>query len=339
MAFNSTLGNHQGYFIAQRKFPGPSYPYNVIMEVAKHLGPYDLPNLLLAYPHFTYLIPLLEIAAQHHIGEDLRDGSFRFIKSEKMALCWAIWGGSRRLMEVLLKGGMDPNVRDGSGYSPLHLSILKQDKDMVLLLLQNGAAASINNVHNFVDGPAALHTASWQPGMAGTVSLLLQYGADINQRIPGSGVTALYGAVNSNNIDAARTLCSLGADTFIGCKNGYKPLHLAIIIGYENRFKDCPYDSIPMVRLLLEKGAYVNDTTFNGDTPLHLAAEARLTSSVELVKLLLKHGACIDLKNKRGMRPIEVAWSKCGSVEALGIVNLLVAEMKQGPCSISRLLN
>lgn len=49
------------------------------------------------------------------------------------------------------------------------------------------------------------------------------------------------------------------------------------------------------MRLLLERGASVEQTTMRGETPLHLGARS---CSLEVAELLLTHGAAVDAKAK-----------------------------------------
>jgi hypothetical protein len=60
--------------------------------------------------------------------------------------------------------------------------------------------------------------------------------------------------------------------------------------------------------LLLDKGASVNATNRDGNTPLHIAA---FLCNEEIVRLLLQRGANPSLKNKRGETAVDVvrgAW-------------------------------
>ena len=62
---------------------------------------------------------------------------------------------------------------------------------------------------------------------------------------------------------------------------------------------------------LLRMGVYVNTQDPDGNTALHLAAERGLKS---VAKLLLSHGACINLPNARGKKAIDL-WGKLDDPE------------------------
>lgn len=69
------------------------------------------------------------------------------------------------------------------------------------------------------------------------------------------------------------------------------PLHVAAFIG-----------SADLVRVLLERGASVEQATMRGETPLHLGARSCRT---EVAELLLTHGANVDAKAKVEFLTIE----------------------------------
>ena len=62
-------------------------------------------------------------------------------------------------------------------------------------------------------------------------------------------------------------------------------------------------DTLEAVRLCLEQGASVNDVDANGVTALHDA----VVRGPDVVRLLLDHGATLDVKDKRGRTPLDVA--------------------------------
>lgn len=82
------------------------------------------------------------------------------------------------------------------------------------------------------------------------------------------------------------------------------------------------------MRLLLERGASVEQTTMRGETPLHLGARS---CSLEVAELLLTHGAAVDAKAKvcffvqsslkSGSRPLLKMFSfSISELECMGVV-------------------
>jgi ankyrin repeat protein len=65
------------------------------------------------------------------------------------------------------------------------------------------------------------------------------------------------------------------------------------------------YNNVEVVQILIEHGANVNTKDFfNGNAALHFAAR---NYSLELLLLLLKHKAEVDIKNINGNTPLSIA--------------------------------
>lgn len=69
--------------------------------------------------------------------------------------------------------------------------------------------------------------------------------------------------------------------------------------------------SVEIIKLLIEHGAKVNETDGTGETPLHFASSRGF---VDVVKLLLEHGANVNAKDYNGQTPLDLAtlhrWTK-----------------------------
>ena len=93
-----------------------------------------------------------------------------------------------------------------------------------------------------------------------------------------NGKTALVIAIEKDNIDMARVLLSHAADANASRKNW--PLSTAVM-----------HNNIPMVELLVEYGANVNDV-INDQSLLTLAIRYRNNQkrNMDLIKCLAKHG-------------------------------------------------
>ena len=125
-------------------------------------------------------------------------------------------------------------------------------------------------------------------------------------------------------------------------KNGLTPLHLSCMTdsSYPSlRFPLCEFPMIEMVKLLLEVGAEANDMDCDHSTPLHAVANLLcnnhniagvslnggnnninpstspliIASCKTVVKLLLEHGAHIDIRNSKGETPLDLLVRKSAS--------------------------
>lgn len=105
-----------------------------------------------------------------------------------------------------------------------------------------------------------------------------------------SGETPLMMAVLKGQIELTAALLAKDADVN---KTGWTPLHYAATTGNN-----------ALIRMLLEKYAYIDAESPNGSTPLMLAA---MYGTPSAVKLLLEEGADPLLKNGLGLSAIDFA--------------------------------
>ncbi|MEP6970560.1 MAG: ankyrin repeat domain-containing protein, partial [Betaproteobacteria bacterium] len=97
-------------------------------------------------------------------------------------------------------------------------------------------------------------------------------------------------AALAGQLDISKRLIDLGADVN---KPGWTPLHYAATRGH-----------LDLMRLLLDKNAYIDAASPNGTTPLMMAAFYGTPSAV---KLLLEAGADPLLRNQQDLTAIDFA--------------------------------
>jgi ankyrin repeat protein len=139
--------------------------------------------------------------------------------------------------------------------------------------------------------------------------------------LPGTiaGATPLMVAALYNEVEIIRTLLQSGANPTLALEDGTTPLLAANGTAVERiarpsdlvrwslvdgDFVVVPRDESEVVeslRLLLDAGSDVNHTNRLGDTALHAAATAGMTS---VIQLLADRGARLEVKNKQGLTPL-----------------------------------
>jgi uncharacterized protein len=120
------------------------------------------------------------------------------------ALTVALQGESLKVAKVLLDAkGIQVDIRNHAGETPLMMAALKAEVDMAAALVAHGAAVS-------KDGWSPLHYAA-TGGSAAIVRLLLSKGAMLEARSP-NGTTPLMMAARYGNEEAVDALLAAGAD-------------------------------------------------------------------------------------------------------------------------------
>src|ERR1051325_6168405 len=191
--------------------------------------------------------------------------------------------GDYEKTRLLVERGADLNARSALGNTALMLAARPANSHRTVeLLLARGADAKATN--NW--GATALMAAA-AGGDARSVKLLLEHGAAVNSKpivdhvgfIFGGGRSALMWAAHRGNSEIIKLLLDAGADV-----NGEGFLGTALA-------QTAWTDDAASARLLIERGAQVNQVTHFPDyAALHWAASSEHTDAA-LVNLLLKRGA------------------------------------------------
>ncbi|XP_029020697.1 nuclear factor NF-kappa-B p105 subunit [Betta splendens] len=168
------------------------------------------------------------------------------------------------------------NMRNQLYQTPLHLAVITQQKEAMEALLLAGADPTLTDRH----GNTVLHLASQQDGGV-MVQSLLQHGEmrALLDHTNAAGMRAIHLAVLANQLSSLRQLLEAGANVEAQERScGRTALHLAT-----------EADNVSLAGcLLLEGNASVDCCTFNGSTPLHIAAGR---GSLKLTALLMAAGA------------------------------------------------
>jgi len=125
----------------------------------------------------------------------------------------------------------------------------------------------------------------------------------------GDGTTPLARAAKGNDLQVMKMLLDAGADPKLTLKDRTTVLMLAAAGGavagpYQQGIPVTEASSIEAVKLFLDRGVDVNAFNTMGQTAMHLAVARGARS---LVTFLADHGATVDVKNKQGRTPLDIA--------------------------------
>lgn len=177
------------------------------------------------------------------------------------------------------------NIHDLLGHTPLIAALLKQNDEMIDLLLESGASI------NFPDKDGSIPLAIEMTIRGNDTQMtnkLIKLGSQIdtpNNR----GVTPLMEASVNGNLEKAKILINHGANVNQQARGGSTALISASCARWRKTVELCA--------LLIKHDAKVNHQTNYGVTALLHASD---TQNLELVTMLLEKGAETNFQNKKG---------------------------------------
>ncbi|KAH9190173.1 hypothetical protein AeNC1_007859, partial [Aphanomyces euteiches] len=215
----------------------------------------------------------------------------------------ACLAGSKRVIKLCLRYGMDINGVNARGLSPLHTIISTTYLHRVELanyMIDHGAW------HEMRDGTGLtpLLTAA-SLGHVDCVNLLLARAAD-RTATNLSGQTALAIATSLNHVDVAAALLNYGCDpnTLVDYADGVTLLHECAAHGY-----------IELAKLLVDYKANLDAQDSDGNTPLVYAA---YDDHLDVLALLLARGAQPDVVNRATRSAMH--WAALGKPDAVRLL-------------------
>jgi len=215
------------------------------------------------------------------------------------ALTLAAMNAHYELGALLLDRGADPKA-DRQGWTALHQVVWTRRPNYGYNLpgpVATGAIDSLEFVRALVRHGADVNARETKEPRDGNRNMLNRIGA-----------TPFLLAAKAVDLSMMNTLLELGADPTIANADDTTPLMVAAGVGIwaPGESPGSEEEAIAAVQLLLERNAgRVTDVDTHGNTALHGAVLR--AGSIPLVKLLVAKGARLDVVNDKGWTPLTIA--------------------------------
>ena len=263
-------------------------------------------------------------------------------------LLFAARQGAVEAAQVLVDAGADVNLPEPEyKFTPVLEAIYNDHYDLAALLAERKAnldgalylAVEMRNLDYFGNRPRKPVTDKLDE--LAFIKFLLEHGADpdavLNTKLPGrmaqgaitvpKGATPFYRAARSADVAVMRLLLEKGANPMKPSDDHTTPL-LAAATGQGARFaggEERPEpEFVEAIRICLDKGSDVNAANDRGDTPMHAAAQR---GADQIVQFLADHGAKLDVKNKSGRTPLDLALGIGGVANTGGSAHQSTADL------------
>ena len=205
--------------------------------------------------------------------------------------------------------GIELNLSDRWGKSPLHYAVSLQDTTISRKLIAGGTKLS----HVDLNHATALMYAL-DGGMVETIDLLISNGAQC-EGMDIQGRSILHYAVSRDWVNVVERLVETGANINDPDGSGILPVHLAAL-----------YGNSKLVRwFMAQPSVQINTKSYNGDSVLFWAAKGRQDKTLEL--LLRSTDIEKSLKDHfdRNILHVTISWARPGIIQH--ILDLKVVEL------------
>jgi ankyrin repeat protein len=205
-------------------------------------------------------------------------------------------------VQQLISDGIDLSfAAPTNGQTPLTLSILTQQHEIALVLIDAGADVSVAESTTWHRQPIHLAAAA---GRSDIVGAILKRSPASVSATDAMLFTALHHAAVAGNGDVAKILVAAGAR--VGARDDR---------GRTSLFRAVEYRNFAVVDVLLEAGCSFDTVDVFGWTPIYHAA---VCGQVDMVQYLLDRGADVD--GNGVMTPLHAASGVVATEETLGVL-------------------
>lgn len=195
------------------------------------------------------------------------------------------------IIKSLVDHGASIDYPNEKGYTPVVLSVLYGNKDILDYFLSKGADP---NTINKKDNNSLL-AISYLVNNIDIFKFLLDHGANTDVVLNTKEYrnrSLLLDALEKGRLDVVEILLNNGLNPNVKDKNGIVPLFYAV-----------SYKDIPSIKLLLSYGADINAKAPNGKTVLSIAIE---DGYFDIIKLLVDAGAEIDISSLSAVEDLDL---------------------------------
>ncbi len=269
-----------------------------------------------------------------------------FPKGGLTALHYAARQNAPRAVEAFATAGVDLNQPDPDGFTPVIFAILNGHYDLAALLVNKGAGVDVTDKSGRTPLYTAVDMNSFEysfnrpnPKPSGRMSavdlvtFLLDHGANPNARLTDrvvpakydtagnpnliAGATPLMKAASTSDVALMKLLLDRGANPFI--RNGQHATTLMVAAGLNwRRLGSVGPEpaAIEAVSLLLDRGVDIGSFNDQGQTVMHAVAMRgrggaedgpNTVESLDLIRYLHSRGGRLDIKDKAGRTPLDMA--------------------------------
>ena|GEM_PF-1334377 len=211
-------------------------------------------------------------------------------------LILAVEADSELCVKRLLEGGAEPNKPGRRGQTPLFVA---RSRSVLQQLFEAGAKADVRDQN----GDSPIQNCASYVGSLEVLRFWIEQGAELNAA-PTVGWPPLHGIVGgglsehrvteTQRVEMLQLLVEHGASLDLKDKSGETALFHAS--RHHLHLTEC-------VRFLLERGSEPNLARPTGDTPLLMAVDR---GYLDIVELLLKHGADPSVPNRYHVYPVDL---------------------------------
>ena len=204
-------------------------------------------------------------------------------------------GRNESILLILIEKGASIETRDLEWRTPLGNAIDSDLPSSAQILIRHGA--DVNATSNASKIRTTLLCQAVRQGKEWAVNLLLKKGADPH-KIDDFGRQALHYAIEAGQESMVRVLIDHGGIQHVTAGRMLNNMSLHLAVSKAN---------LTIIEMILKAGADTNEQNWSGDTALHELIRRQPTHLAQIVGLLMKFGAQVNMGNNEANTPLHFA--------------------------------